>query len=89
MSDETIRTTFTYLIAILVIAGGGALLVIPSQVPSEQLLPFMTGIIGAVIAYVFQDRASARQAANQPTVTTSSGPPPTVTVSPPTDGPQG
>lgn len=80
--DETLRTVFTYVIALVVIVGGGVLLVIPTQLETDALLPFLTGIVGAVIAYVFQDRASARQAANQPTVTTTTGPPATTTVGP-------
>ena len=55
MSPDTIRTVFTYLIALVVIVGGGVLLVIPTQLETDALLPFLTAIIGAVIAYVFQD----------------------------------
>ena len=85
VSPDTIRTVFTYLIALVVIVGGGVLLVIPTQLETDALLPFLTAIIGAVIAYVFQERATASAAANQPTVTTSVGPPPSVTVAPPVD----
>lgn len=87
MSQDTIRTVFTYVIALVVIVGGGVLLVIPTQLETDALLPFLTAIIGAVIAYVFQERASASIAANQPTVTTSAGPPPTTTVNPGGEGP--
>lgn len=86
MSAETIKTAATYVIAGLVIIGGGALLVVPSQVPSEQLLPFLTGIIGTVIGFVFSERSATSAVSNQPTVTTTSGPPPTTTFTPPGAG---
>ena len=56
---ELLRTGMTYLIALVVIIGGGWLLVTPSQVPPEQLLPFLTGIVGTVIAFVFAERQQA------------------------------
>lgn len=56
MSTEAAKTLLTYLIAAIVILGGGALLVIPTQVDPDQLLPFLTGTVGGVIAYVFADR---------------------------------
>ena len=87
MNSDTIRTIFTYTIALVVIVGGGVLLVIPTQLETDALLPFLTAIVGAVIAYVFQERATASAAANQPTITTTSGPPPTTTVGPSEDAP--
>lgn len=95
MQTDTLRLAFTYIIALVIVLGGGILLVVPSQVPPEQLLPFMTGIVGTVIGFVFQREASsgtARQteraytagAANQPTVTTSAGPPQSTTIAPST-----
>lgn len=53
MNADTIRLYFTYGIAVLVLAGTFLLLVVPSQVPSDQLLPFLTGIVGIVIGFVF------------------------------------
>ncbi len=93
MQVDTLRLAFTYTIALVIVIGGGILLVVPSQVPPEQLLPFMTGIVGTVIGFVFQresssgaarqtERAFATGAASQPTVTTTSGPPSTATVTP-------
>jgi hypothetical protein len=89
MNQDVIRTVATYVIALVVIVGGGVLLVIPTQLETDALLPFLTAIIGAVIAYVFQERASASIAANQPTVTTTAGPPPTTTVTPAGNGAEG
>lgn len=82
MTQDILRTAATYTIAGIVIIGGGVLLVVPSQVPSNELLPFLTGIVGTVIGYVFSERTAASAVANQPTVTTSAGPPPTTTVTP-------
>jgi len=56
---DLLRTLMTYAIALVVIAGSGYLLVTPSQIPPEQLLPFVTGQIGAVIAFVFTERQTA------------------------------
>jgi hypothetical protein len=85
MSSDTIKTTATYVIAGIVIIGGGVLLVVPSQVPSDQLLPFLTGIVGTVIGFVFSERSATSAVSNQPTVVTSAGPPPTTTVTPSND----
>ena len=82
MSPDTIKTTATYVIAAIVIVGGGILLVVPSQIPSNELLPFLTGIVGTVIGFVFSERSATSAIANQPTVTTSAGPPPTTTITP-------
>lgn len=64
MQTDTIRLVATYGIAILVLGGCFALLMVPSQVPAEQLVPFITGIVGLVIGWAFQKEgasASARQ----------------------------
>lgn len=53
MTSDTIRLYFTYAIAVLVLLGTFLLLIWPSQVPAEQLLPFLTGIVGIVIGFVF------------------------------------
>jgi len=63
MDEQAIKTIATYLVAFVVIIGGGILLVVPSQVPPEQLLPFLTGIVGTVIGYIFSERTSAAASA--------------------------
>ena len=78
---ELFRTLFTYLIALVVIVGGGVLLVVPTQLDADTLLPFLTGAVGTTLGYVFGERTSASASANVPTITTTSGPPPTTTVS--------
>jgi hypothetical protein len=64
MQTDTIRLVATYAIAFVVLVGCFALLMVPSQVPAEQLVPFITGIVGLVIGWAFQKEgasASARQ----------------------------
>lgn len=92
MSADSIRSLATYLIALVVIVGGGILLVVPSQVPPEQLLPFLTGVIGTVIGYVFSERSGSRAAEialTSPPITMTTGEPPVTvtsgTIPPPTD----
>lgn len=82
MSHDTIRTVFTYVTALVVIVGGGVLIIIPTQLDPNTLLPFLTGAIGTVLGYVFGERTASSAVANQPTVTTSAGPPQTTTVAP-------
>ena len=41
MSENMVRTVFTYLIALVVIVGGGVLVVIPTQLEADTLVPFM------------------------------------------------
>lgn len=50
---DTLKTGFTYVIALVVLVGAGFLLVVPTQVNKSELLPFLTAVVGAVIAYVF------------------------------------
>ena len=59
MTVELVRTVFTFLIALLVIVGGFALLIIPTRVPPGDLLPFVTGVVGVVLGYVFSDRSAS------------------------------
>lgn len=53
MSADTLRLAFTYVIAILILLGSFVLLLFPSQVDQASLLPFITGIIGIVLGFVF------------------------------------
>ncbi len=53
MSPDTIRLWFTYVIAVLVLVGCFILLVLPSQVGSDTIVPFVTGIVGIVLGFVF------------------------------------
>lgn len=59
MDRDYFKVIATYVIALVVIIGGGILLVVPSQVPPEQLLPFLTGTVGIVIGAIFTERATA------------------------------
>lgn len=54
MRMDTLKTSFTYVIALVVLVGSGYLLLTPTpDLPKDQLLPFITAVVGAVIAYVF------------------------------------
>ena len=64
MTNDTLKTAFTYSIALVIIVGGGVLLLVPSQVSPEQLLPFLTGIVGTVIGYVFGERTTTSATQN-------------------------
>lgn len=59
MSPELVRTIFTYVIALVVILGSGTLLIVRTQVDSASLLPFVTGVSGVVLGYVFSDRSAS------------------------------
>lgn len=77
--NDTIKTIFTYVIALVVIIGGGILLIVPTQLDADTLLPFLTGAVGTTLGYVFGERTSSSAVAQQPTITTTSGPPATAT----------
>ena len=99
MSADTIRLTATYGIALLTLIGCFVLLIFPSQVTQDSLIPFITGVVGSILGFVFNRESttagqrSAERAVSlgastsnpSPTVTTSSGPPATVTVTPQTE----
>ena len=82
MSENMVRTVSTYLIAIIVIVGGGVLVVIPTQLEADTLVPFLTGAIGIVLGFVFGERSASSASSNFPIVTTTSGPPARTTVFP-------
>lgn len=83
MTIDMVRTVFTYLIALIIIVGTGVLLRFPPPaIPPETLLTFLAVQVGFVMAYVFQERASSAAASNQPTISTTAGPPQTTTVTP-------
>ena len=82
MSENMVRTVFTYLIAMVVIVGGGVLVVIPTQLEADTLVPFLTGAIGIVLGLVFGERSASSASSNMPTITTNSPPVTTVVRSP-------
>lgn len=83
MTNDTIRTVFTYSIAIIVLVGTGALLRFPPPgIPPEALLAFLGVQVGLVMGYVFGERTAASAVANQPTVTTTAGPPQQTVIQP-------
>jgi hypothetical protein len=53
MNADTLRLWFTYGIAVMVLVGAFVLLIFPSQVGSDSVVPFVTGIVGIVLGFVF------------------------------------
>lgn len=58
MNADTIRLISTYIIAILTLVGCFILLIFPSQVGQEGLVPFVTGVVGVVLGFVFNRESS-------------------------------
>jgi hypothetical protein len=88
MSPDTLKTVFTYTFALVALIGSMLLLRFPPiGIPPEALLTFVVSITSASLGYVFGERSAASAVANQPTVTTSAGPPQTTTITPSDDGP--
>lgn len=99
MTSDTMKLLFTYLIAAIVIVGGGTMLFLtrldPPDSASQDYGLLIAGFIGAAITYVF-NRETGTQATRaaesayrnaQPTVTMG-GQPPTTTVAPSEPQPQ-
>jgi hypothetical protein len=95
MTGDTLKLLFTYIIATLVVVGGGAMLFFtrldPSEADVQGLRLLISGFMGGALSYVFT-RETATQATRaaqssfasaQPTVTTTSGPPTRTTITPP------
>lgn len=53
MRVETLRTAFTYLTGLIIVIGSGVLLLLAPPDRFESMLPFVTAIVGAVVAYIF------------------------------------
>lgn len=81
MSTDTVRTVFTYVTALVVIVGGGLLVVIPTQLDPNTLLPFLTGAIGTVLGYVFGERTASAASSNAGSTFVTAEPPSTINVS--------
>lgn len=79
MQADTIRLWATYAIAVLVLVGSFVLLVYPTQVPIDQIIPFVTGVVGLVLGWVFNRESTAagaraqERAAAQGATTASAG----------------
>jgi hypothetical protein len=58
MQSDTLKLLFTYLIALIVIVGGGAMLY---YTPDDNLQLVVAGFIGSAITFVFSQE-SAKQA---------------------------
>jgi hypothetical protein len=97
MGLDTLKVTYTYAIATVIVIGGLLILYFsrldPPESNSQNLDLVISGFIGIALQFVFQretqsstarqvERSTAAGAASQPTMTVS-GDPPTTTVSPP------
>lgn len=97
MGIDTIKVTYTYSIATILVVGGLVFLYLSRNDPpggqSSSMVPLVAGFIGAAIQFVFNretqtstarqvERATAAGASAQPTVTTTAGPPQSTTVTP-------
>jgi hypothetical protein len=77
---ETLKTFFTYTIALVVLVGGGMLVRFPPPgLSPEVLLTALAGYIGTVLGFVFGER-SATAASNNAGTTVNAQPPSSVTV---------
>jgi membrane associated rhomboid family serine protease len=91
---ETVKASFTYLTALLIIVGGGAMLFFTyADSAAQNLQLIVSGLMGAAMQFLFNRETqtqTARQAASataaaaaaQPTTILSAGPPATVTSTP-------
>jgi membrane associated rhomboid family serine protease len=68
MTSDTIKVLFTYLIATLIIVGGGAMLFFtrldPPESNSQNLSLVVAGFVGAAVQFVF-NRETQTQTARQ------------------------
>lgn len=54
MNADTIRLHYTYLLAAVIIIGGGALIVLKlNEIPPEALIAFVSGAFGFVLGFIF------------------------------------
>lgn len=60
---DTIRALYAYTIALVIVVGGGAILVLTYEDPSStDLIAIVAGFIGAAVTFVFQQETSTRTA---------------------------
>lgn len=77
MNADTLRLAFTYVIAVMTLVGCFFLLIVPSQIGSEGLVPFVTGVVGVVLGFVFNREsttAGARQSERSMAIGAASSP---------------
>jgi hypothetical protein len=71
---DTIRALFTYLIATIVVVGGGALLYVARDATAGDLRVVIAGFMGSALTFVFGQEVqtrTARQAASQTAAATT------------------
>jgi hypothetical protein len=60
MTADTIKLLFTYLIALVVIVGGGAMLFLTKDEPASPTALVISGFIGSAITFVFGQESATR-----------------------------
>lgn len=69
---DTIRALFTYAIALVIVVGGGAMLLVTYQDPAAaDVRVIIAGFMGAAITFVFQQETQTRTARQTSTAHTS------------------
>ena len=67
---DTIRAVFTYVIALVVVIGGGATIYLSrGDAASADTVAIMAGFIGAALAFVFSSETQTRTARQSATAT--------------------
>lgn len=92
MSADTLKTVFTYLTAYSLVVGGLIIIYLTRQdTAAQEIRLLIAGFVGASTTFLFSERVASSAISNQPTVTTTAGPPPSTTVTPAgaTDTPEG
>lgn len=90
MSADTLKTVFTYLTAYSLVVGGLILLYLTrADVNAQEIRLLIAGFVGAATTFLFSERVAASAVSNQPTVTTTAGPPASTTVTPSGGDPEG
>lgn len=88
---DTIKAVFVYLIALVIVIGGFVIIYLTrNDGAASEIRLLIAGFIGSALTFVFSSEVQTRTArqsaqataANQPTVTTTAGPPASVTVTP-------
>jgi hypothetical protein len=90
MSTDTIKTALTYFTAYSLVIGGLVIIYLTRADPAAtEIRLLMAGFVGASTTFLFSERVAASAISNQPTVTTTAGPPPRTTITPPSGNGEG
>ena len=86
---DTIKTIGTYLTAYTLVVGGLIIIYLTrNDAAASEIRMLIAGFVGAAITFLFSERVASSAIRNQPSVTTTPGPPQVTTITPP-DGEDG